>query len=538
MARIKCALLAIIFVSSVVTVSGFVTMETHHDQLPVRTQQAWYTVEINATVVDDFGRNISGATIHIRDNASTWQTNDSGFWVIRGLADDVPDYTLYAEKQFYLNAPDVVLPVTGNQSYNVTLTIIGGTILGTVTSLSAPIEGANVSISALGYSTDVSPADGTYALSGIPGGTHSVTAGAPGYVSQTKDATIVIGGAAQVNFQLVPQNGSIAGFVFNAMTLVPLNNSIVSVNLTDKTVTVTTGDDGSYVITDLPEGTYVVLTSKEGFYPVTKAGILVTKGNRTEDVNFTLTEKPTMLYGTVKSGALLLRLVNISVVGTGFFNISDAAGNYRIENVTAGRYNVTAARDGYVTTVIADVAIPVGGVVELDIELIALPGAVLIGTVVDRGDPEKTLYNVAVTIFISGTQQRTELTDPFGQFGFTELAAGNYTLQFEVSGYRPMEVRNVAVKENGTTNVTFYMEPLRKGFEGFIFGFDLAHSMMILALFITIMILAVAVYLRYRTFQTPESAPAVYDQEEEPAEKKEDTGTGEPGKDEGERDEI
>jgi uncharacterized membrane protein len=101
-----------------------------------------------------------------------------------------------------------------------------------------------------------------------------------------------------------------------------------------------------------------------------------------------------------------------------------------------------------------------------------------------------------------------------------------------------MEVRNVAVKENGTTNVTFYMEPLRKGFEGFIFGFDLAHSMMIIALFITIMILAVAVYLRYRTFQTPESAPAVYDQEEEAAEKKEDTDTGEPGKDLEEKDEI
>lgn len=66
------------------------------------------------------------------------------------------------------------------------------------------------------------------------------------------------------------------------------------------------------------------------------------------------------------------------------------------------------------------------------------------------------------------------------------------------------------------------MSPLRTGVgEGFIFGFDMAHSMMILALFLTIVILAVAVYLRIRTFQAPETAPAVYDEAEEPKEEEE-----------------
>jgi cell division protein FtsB len=45
--------------------------------------------------------------------------------------------------------------------------------------------------------------------------------------------------------------------------------------------------------------------------------------------------------------------------------------------------------------------------------------------------------------------------------------------------------------------------------------------MMILALFLTIVILAIAVYLRIRTFQAPETAPAVYDTpQQEEAEKK------------------
>jgi len=539
MVRIRCVLLALVFLSSVTTMSGFVALNNHHEPL-ARTLQASYTIDINVTVVDNFGRNISGATIHIRGNSSTWLTNDSGSWEIRGLADDVTDYRLYADKPNYLTDADVVLPVTGNQSYNVTLRIIGGTILGTVTSQSGFIAGANVSIfdPILDFSTNVSPVDGTYALSGIPAGTHSVTASAPGYSPLPKTVSITAGGAAQLNFVLIPLNGTVSGFVFHATSLAPLGNATVSVNLTDRTTAVQTGEDGSYLIPDLPEGTYVVVASKEGYHSVSMGDIVVTKDNRTENVNFTLAERPTLLYGTVKSGALLLRLVNISVVGTGLFNISDTSGNYRIENITAGKYNVSAARDGYVTTVIADVVIPVGGAVDLDIDLVALPGAVLIGTVLDRYNPDKALYNVVVTIFISDTQQRTELTDPLGHFGFTELAAGNYTLQFEVAGYGPLEVRNVAVKENETTNVTFKMEPLRKGFEGFIFGFDLAHSMMILALFITIVILAVAVYLRYRTFQTPETAPAVYDQEEEPAEEKEDIAVGEPRKEQEEKDEL
>ena len=540
MARIMCVLLAFVFLLTVTTVSSFVTVEDYYEPI-ARPLQASYTVDINVTVVDNFGRNISDATVHITDNSSTWQTNDSGYVEIRGLADNVTSYTLYADKLNYLTDADLVLPVTGNQSYDVTLRLIGGTIFGNVTSPSGLIVGARISVfdPILDLSANVSPVDGTYILSGIPGGTHSVTASAPGYYNSSDTVSVIPGDAVQLTLVLTPRPGTISGFVFPAASTAGLSAATVSVNLTDRTTAVQTGGDGSYLIPDLPEGIYIVVASKEGYYSVEMSGVVVIKANRTENVNFTLKEKPTLLYGTVKSGALLLRLVNISVIGTGLFNISDTGGNYRIENITAEmKFNVSAARDGYVATVIADVVIPVGGSVELDIDLAALPGAVLIGTVVDRDNPDKTLYNVVVTIFISDTQQRTELTDPLGHFGFTELAAGNYTLQFEAAGYGPLEVRNVAVKENETTNVTFKMKALRGGFEGFIFGFDLAHSMMILSLFITIVILAAAVYLRYRTFQTPETAPAIYDQEEETAEKKDDPAAGESDKKLEEKDEL
>jgi len=93
----------------------------------------------------------------------------------------------------------------------------------------------------------------------------------------------------------------------------------------------------------------------------------------------------------------------------------------------------------------------------------------------------------------------------------------------EKTGYRPLEIGKIDVLVGDPVMLNLELVPLREGFEGFIFGFDMAHSMMILALFLTIVILAVAVYLRMRSFQTPGSAPAVYDEaDEEPAEEEVD----------------
>jgi len=52
-----------------------------------------------------------------------------------------------------------------------------------------------------------------------------------------------------------------------------------------------------------------------------------------------------------------------------------------------------------------------------------------------------------------------------------------------------------------------------------------------MALCLTIIIFALAVYLRHRSFETPESAPAIYDQAEEEEAEKETTVGGEESED-------
>jgi hypothetical protein len=150
---------------------------------------------------------------------------------------------------------------------------------------------------------------------------------------------------------------------------------------------------------------------------------------------------------------------------------------------------------------------------ELNVNLAAIPGAILRGVVSTIvGNVKVPLVDVKVTLVTTNITQNSTSTNILGEFAFTGLLPGNYTVLFERADYRPMQVSDISVTNDSTSSRQFLMTPLRHGFSGFIFGFDMPHSMMILGLFLTIAILAVAVYLRIRTFQAPGSAPAVYDE--------------------------
>lgn len=496
-------------------------LATVHDSAPTikaSVLQATYNATFNVTVTDDVHRPIASANVKIVGNSTNWQTNSSGRVQITGLfAEPWPTgttYTLSAERTGYKPNNTAFIAFT-NRSTNVTLVIEGGKILGTVVSSSAPsvpIVGAKISITALGYSTIAAGPDGRYELVGLPGGTLSVTATADGYVPKSQDIMVPVGGSVLGNFVLISQNGSISGYVSHEKLKTPLVNATISVNVGSFEIRVKSADDGSYNITSLPAGVYVVTASTDGFYPFVRYNIVVTRGNRTLDVNFSLSEKPTRLHGIVRSEAFLLNEVNISVQGTGLHDVTDNNGSYEIRNITAGTYNVTASRAGYLSTTFMVVILP-GGDTERNVNLTALPGAILRGYVL-AGDSGKPLMNAKVSIVSSDLEEKIEYTTVDGGFKFTGLIPGNYTLQFERVDYRPMIVGHVEVTEGNSPTRNYTMTPLRHGFSGFLFGFDMPHSMMFLALCLTIIILGVAVYLRARTFQAPGNAPAIYDEGE------------------------
>lgn len=524
--RTKASALALLLIISAV---ACLMLTTPGEELsPIKAGISGFTFGINVTVTDEAGRPIDGALVGIRDNSSGPWTTVGGSVLIDGLADNVTSYTLWANKTGYLNSVDTPVVVNVSTTANVTLVVTGGSIWGFVTSQLGHVSLGSVGIDELGYTTSVSPADGTYALEGVPSGNYTVNASAPGYALDSKNLTVTAGKITRQDFTLYSQEGWLSGYVFHSVTQLPLNDTNVSVTKDNSTTTVPNNADGSYLIVGLPEGNYTVTASKDGFYTITLTNVFISN-NGTSNFNFSLSEKPTLIYGTVRSGSYLQPNVNVSVVGTTVFNESDAEGDFRLENLSAGVYDLSAKLEGYELAQISDVFLPIGGEVRVDIDLVAMPGAIVRGQVLER-DSREPISSVSVTIIAPDGEQRSKDTNFKGQFEFTGLADGDYTLQFEMTGYRPLEVGKIAVSSDTVSNSTYYLVQDRQGFTGFIFGFDLAHSMMILALFVTIMILAAAVYLRIRTFQTPENAPAVYDQaEEEQTEEEKKNALSDPG---------
>jgi len=509
--------------------------------LKSRTLQAWPSGTIVVNVTDEVGRGIAGATVRTTGNTIIWQnqTGSDGSVTISLLPadDNVTNgltYQLNASMTGYRDSANVFQNVSENGTQYVTLAIFGGSILGTVTTslggTIAPVEGANVTIASLGFSTNVSQSSGAYRLDGIPAGTVSVAANASGYVPTSQDIVMPLGGSILLNFVLISQNGSISGHVYHSTLHKVLNNTNVSVRVGSFTITVMSGSDGSYNLTNLPEGTYTLTAERDGFLSIAIPDVVVTRGNVTLGVDLNLTEKPTRLYGVVRSGTRLLVGANISVVGTSTFNLSGPDGNYEIGNLTAGIYTIRASSPGYETAAFAGVVMPEGGEIQLNINLTGLPGALITGVVIDA-DTGLPLANVLVTIVDIDPPRAGVATDINGAYGLPGLDPGNYTIRFEKTGYRPVEISDVNVTKDGETKQDLEMTPLRRGFEGFIPGFDIPHSMMLMALCLTIIIFALAVYLRHRSFETPESAPAVYDQAEEEEADKEATVDGEESED-------
>jgi len=512
-------LLAAVLVLSMIPAGSLLQFQVA-DSDRATIQAIGYNSTIVVTVTDDVGRTIEGVLVQLVGTTLSNQTNTSGVTVFTGLMADTNGtlYNVSSQKVGYTPSGVVGVVTTPGNVTSVTLTIYGGSVLGTVSDSMGPVTGALVSISSLGYS-NITDSSGHYRLDGVPGNTfpYALTASAHGYVNKTNDVYLSTGGVAQSDFVLTSLTGSISGTVRDSENLEPLAGATVSVVAGTVTVTATTNVNGTYMIPNLVAGSYSLNASLEGFDSGTISDVVVESGVHTIGINILLTEKPTRLYGVVKAGTFLIPGVLITIVGTEFMTNSSIDGEYEILNVTAGAYTIVASREGYVTTTVINVIIPRGGERLLNVDLQGLPGS-LSGKVISS-ETSQPVSGVKVTI-INIIMQRETVTNIYGEFEFTGMDAGNYTLRFVLEGYKSKELGPVKIIQEETATLDqVLMEPASESFGGFIFGFDLAHSMMILALFLTIIILALAVILRIRTFETPDNAPAVYDEEEPEPEK-------------------
>lgn len=484
---------------------------------PYNTTYANLTVRgggIYGTVSAD-GIPLWQANVSIEELDLNTSTAIDGTYTFEGIKSGI--YSVAANALYYEQVhKDVTVTVGDYVPLHFSLESLTGGISGTILHMDTeePLENASVAVTIEDYTIVVdSDANGYYNITRVPPGTYSITVSLIGFnTTVIADITVVSGVTTEgVDVLLSEKLPSISGTIIHMDTEEPLEGANVSIAINDYTITVRSDANGSYRLWDIPPGIYSITISLAGFNTTIIEDIVVVSGATTENVDLLLREKPTSLSGVVKAGTVLLVGANVSIVGTGLYSISSIDGEYEIRNIPAGIYMIGASLQGYDNATILNVRIDRGSEVQLNINLTGKLGGTLYGIVVDASTGA-SLSGVRVALL----PQRETITNINGEFQFTGLESGDYTIMFTLEGYRPIEMEGISVGSENRTELGFIsFEPIRESFGGFIFGFDLAHSMMILALFLTIVILALAVVLRIRSFEAPDRAPAVYDELEE-----------------------
>lgn len=427
------------------TISGAVHADTTGEGIPRLTVQA------ERFVVDGDNRGwqlvASGAT------------DDSGAYELAGLLPGsyrvsfvgdgfVPRW--YPEATTAAAAEPQTLDPVGELDLSATVegepgSVRGTVLVDTVEGAAAPAIEVIVREPALEFAaTAVAAADGTYVVSDLPTpGNFEITFSDPDFRNRTLFEPLAGGENKLLNtIKLGAAEGSLAGTVTDGTG--PLGGVAVRLTRGDVLLETTTptsgGGIGTYLFPDLETpGTYVVTFSLEGYSTETQA-VDLGPGESLTGFDVQLIGGAGSITGGVTDAAGN-PLAGVSVTVSGMGQLATAAtlsagapGSYTIGDLpTPGTYTVTFSLAGYLPEtrlVTLDSGGPLTGV---DVSLASAVGTIT-GTVLVDDSPTG---GVSVTLNDGQLTLMTTTESGTGNYRFTDLEPGSYTVTAEIDGRDP-----------------------------------------------------------------------------------------------------
>ncbi len=208
---------------------------------------------------------------------------------------------------------------------------------------------------------------------------------------------------------------------------------------------------GNYSFSALTNGMYTVTPNNIGFtFAPTSQTVTVNGANQT--VNFSATPVPAFsVSGNAGIAGALIALTPSGETGTNATTKTDASGNYSFAQVIDGSYIVTPSL-GSVTFTPTNQAVVVNGanVSGINFTAVAPPTWSISGTITPVS------LGSGVTLTLSGAGTGTAQTDGSGNFTFSGLLAGTYTVTPSKAGlaFTPAN-QSVTITNGNVTGVVF-----------------------------------------------------------------------------------
>jgi hypothetical protein len=327
-------------------------------------------------------------------------------------------------------------------------------ISGTITPIAGG-SGATLTLSGTANATTTADASGNFTFSALANGIYTLTPSHVGYVFNPTSLNVTINGAnvtTGLNFTATAQSYSVSG------TIGPTaGGSGATVTLSGAASATTTANaSGIYTFTGLANGTYAVAPSRAGYtFSPTSQNATVNGANVT-GINFTATAQtaPTFsISGTITptaggSGAKVV-LSGAATAST----TANASGIYTFTGLANGNYAVTPSRTGYTFSPTSQSA-PVNGANVTGINFTAT--AQTAPTFSISGTITPTAGGSGATVLLNGPAAATTTTNAAGNYTFTGLVNGAYTITPSDAGYTfAPAVQDVTLNSANVAGVNF-----------------------------------------------------------------------------------
>jgi len=316
--------------------------------------------------------------------------------------------------------------------------------------------------------------DGKFEFKDVQIGLKTLNASLQGYITLTKEVSVLSGEVVVVNFNMKRLAGVVRGVVFEDLDEDGTYNSAVDKAIIGASVELLKNGvskystfsitGGTYELIDVTAGSYILLASKAN-YSSYSAGIVVTTATLEVDaplssVYGTLTGRIYKDYdadGTrdTEDSYINGATVEIDIGGAAYQRTyTDTDGYFTIENIAIGKYQVKASASQTYDSNYINVEIKAGQVTTITLGLPPRRGNIQ-GIVSDKstGAP---LYNANVAVLnLSGVTLSTTTTLVGGDYSIYGLTVDNYEMVFYKTGYFTLkQAFALTVQTTETVNVS------------------------------------------------------------------------------------
>lgn len=326
--------------------------------------------------------------------------------------------------------------------------------------------------------------DGSFAISGVPQGQHTVRAQYAGYTFAEKENVLLTSDNGSVpetiieeEFNLSFGKGIVKGTVVYSDSVSSAENNGITIVLTNAdgmSYTAQTNSSGAYSIVDIYPGTYQAELYADGYENAVITDIKIAGATVTFIPTTTLQVIGGTLSGSVSiSGKADLSGISILAVNSdtkkSFFAITDSNGNFSWDSVSPGTYTVSASYPGYLTSSVTDIVVSMGsnisGVIipEMKESTYSIVGKVILAGVESGFENTSVLLQDAATL----KSVANTVTGIDGTYTISGIEAGTYLLTVTRDGYI---TSNSTVVTVGTVSVSAVDDIILKNAQGAISG--------------------------------------------------------------------